>query len=192
MRCALALVIMLMMVAPGQAEEFLVQSIHFNPKMRPKEVVDVITECAKSDACAQIVSSVAKSVGGPGASVAVGLAMKAVPKRASKSEETYTTLTFPSGYTYCRSEIKFASIVPASGKRASKFWYVTRKSEVVLAAWTPRRGFSGGKSWVDMRATVVAVKADRADHHRATKGCRSPKEGVAYQCQGKPCTSGVF
>jgi hypothetical protein len=171
------------------ADEFIVQKVHFNPVMQPQDVLNVVVSCLKDNTCSTIVSAAAGWLGVPPVAVKAGTMIAVTWSRQSGSEESYSTISIPNGYEYCKTDLHMKSVAPADGERASKFWVNTFKDKVVLASWTPRKDVTGGRSWVDMEATVAAVKSSEAERYRSQGKCVSPKGDASYQCQGKACSS---
>jgi hypothetical protein len=187
-----ALLVLLSISGFARAQDFMPQNIHFNPVMQPKEAITVVGECAKDKICSTAVSNAAKWLGVPPALVEAGITLAAETVHPSGSEETRTFIRFPADFTYCRLSFAMDSITPTSGDRASKFWLDTRDNLIEIGAWTPRQRVGGGRSWVDARVSVVAVRRAVAQQYRRENKCFPPKEGTALECRGNGCTGGSW
>jgi hypothetical protein len=173
-------------------DDLVVQKVHFNPVMLPKQIDDVVAECARDKICSGVIKYTAWTVGINPTFVSIALTIAASSQRKPGSEEITTTLQFPSGYVYCKTMLEMKSVVPAEGDRASQFKLFTQNDQVRLWAWTPRRGVPDGRSWVDAHATVVGVKADQAQAYRSQNKCSAPAaNGLSYYCKGKPCSRAI-
>ncbi len=170
--------------------DFAVQRVHFNPQMKPREILDVAVECAKDKICSTVINTAAAWAGIDPKLIDGAVFIGSRISHQSGSEETYQTLQFPSDYTYCKTRLSCGAVIPGSGDRASKFWLVTRRDEVTFAAWTPKKGFGGGRSLVDVTGDVVAVRADKLAKYKDV--CSTPKENTVYECRGKNCSGGTY
>jgi hypothetical protein len=108
--------------------------------MRPKQIDRVIVECAKDKLCSSVIAAAATSLGVDPRLVSSALTVVAASARKPGSEEFLTTLTFPSGYAYCKTTIAFTSIVPYSGPRGSLFKLFAQDDQVRLCM-DPKSGF---------------------------------------------------
>lgn len=81
-----------------------------------------------------------------------------LPTSSYAGEESRFNIDIPDGYAYCAAAVTVTSLAPYTGSRASVIG-VTRTSENVSAyTWTPKQGLGGGRSWVEAKTDILAVK----------------------------------
>jgi hypothetical protein len=150
--------------------DYVVVSAKINPVKNPKGPGELLGDCARNDACSTVVKAGAGYLGVPPTATSVALAVVAGNK-PSDSEEGRFSISVPSGYVYCRSQIHMISVVPADGKRASIFGAASNEHGMSFYTWTPKRPPGQGRSWVDADITVYGVKASLVQQSQAAKKC---------------------
>ena len=96
------------------------------------------------------------------------------------------TIQLPSGYVYCKSEMKMVSIVPKDGPRGSTFLGEAKESSLFLETWTPTKKPWDGRSWVEANLTLIGVRKDLADSRYQDGTCQRPNRHLWY-CRGGGC-----
>ncbi|MDI4655540.1 hypothetical protein [Xanthobacter autotrophicus] len=101
-----------------------------------------------------------------------------------KGEESYQSIHMPSGYVFCAARFNLTSIVPRSGKRASVVGVGGEPGGASVYTWTPRRKSHEGRSWVDLKIDIAAVKSDHFEQYRDK--CNTGYKRL-ISCKGDKC-----
>lgn len=177
-----ACMISMVLTASATAQsDFAAISAKVNPVMQPKSPGDVFRQCANSSVCRIVADAAAVYLGVPPGRVKAALA--AVPKASRKGEEGRYQINLPGGYEYCRSRITTISVVPATGDRASVMGVTATQNGMSVYTWTPKKGFGGGRSWIEADFMIIGVRSDLGNNYRASGQCRSYNRTI-ISCRG--------
>jgi len=160
-----------------------IATYHINPVQQPKDAASTLNEGLNDTICGAILGSAAAAIGIPPNAVRFAGLMAAVMKTSPGSESSEFVLRAPTGYVFCRADVKTTSVVPSQGDKASLFAIRAEPTKVVVETWVPRRKLGDGRSWYDGYLTVYFVEEKEATT-TSYCGLVEVNKPVSVQCRG--------
>lgn len=196
---ALLFVFAIFFVVPLEASaanplDFRVATYRINQVHEAKSIAEVVKECLNHEKCKMAAEAGAAYVGV--SPELVGEAQSELNSQVVNGEEARYVFKPKPGYLFCTAYISTTSVVPYSGKRATKFWLKAARTEIRIETWVPERNSGGGRTWYDGILTIVSVVEnkfggyrDRPNNVPENRMCSLPQSfpKPGYNCQGSTC-----
>ena len=166
--------------------DFVVVSTKIDNVRDQKNVFQVAQECDNNSICTALMTAASSYFQIPIDKLVSGTALLANNK---SGEGTFMTIGLPSGYSYCKSQMRMVSIVPRDGDRGSTFLGRADAKGMYAETWTPVQGIGQGRSWVEAEITLVGVLDSLASWSYSSGTCRKPESRNLFYCRGGGCVN---
>jgi hypothetical protein len=116
----------------------------------------------------------------------VSLALRALPTKEIRGEESFYGLPLARGYKYCASRVGVRSIMSVNG-HDSVLGVTPGPDALAIYTFTPGGGLFEGQSSVEGDAQLVGIKPEYFEEFLDKGVCAELPGGALLSCKGNPC-----
>jgi hypothetical protein len=164
------------------SNDFIVVAAKVHAQRHAKNFTEPIVECTRSPSCKALVDAA-----GDVAGVDISLVTSAVARFASheQGDMTFFSLTLPSGYEYCHSQMHAEGVNPPAQKRSPFLQAFAEDDGLKVQTWTPQNGLGGAGTSISASFAIIGVRADKAALYRQNGQCKTPDpKHMIVNCRG--------